>query len=86
MKWITSNWRVIVMALAGIDVVGNAVIKYIEANPKTDWHGLLIAVGMALFAWLKTGPGDLTKSQAEQLAEKRAADAVRRSVPPSGGD
>jgi hypothetical protein len=89
-KWFASNWRYIVMVLAAIDVVGNALVKYLETGGKPDVNGLLLVAGTALFAWLKTAPGDVTKTQAKQLAHDHASE-VLRSVsmsppPPKNGD
>lgn len=76
--WMKDNWRYCLMALAAVDFVGNAVIKYLEeSGDKTDWQGVAMAAGLALFTYLKKAPGDLTRDQAKQLAHDHASEALR---------
>lgn len=85
MKFNAKTIRLGLMVLAALDVAGTAALQYVEDNPgNLDWRRVLFTVGIALFAWLKKAPGDLTHSEAKQMAHEHASDVLAKaSLPPA---
>lgn len=83
MDWLKNNHGKIVVAVGFLTALAAAVSQYLVDDKTPTWQELALAIGAALMAWYKTAPGDLTKTQAEEMAHDHAADVLTKaSLPP----
>lgn len=79
---LTQEQRHLLTATIGmLTLVAGPVLDYVLSGEVINRAGVLAAIGIGLAAWAKQRKGDVTIVDAERLAEKRVAEAVRNSIP-----
>jgi hypothetical protein len=79
MDFFKKHWVTIAAILGGIEAIYASIDSLLAKGEAPSAHQIAVTAGVALFAYLLKRPGDLTKAQADEHAEK----AVRKAVLPN---
>lgn len=67
MKFLKDNWRYMTMIGAALGFLATATSEYLDGDLTPTWQELAMVL---VFAYLKKGPGDLTKNEHKAKVEE----------------
>lgn len=78
MQFIKKHWVTIAAVIGALEAVYAAIDGLLQNGEAPTGHQVAVTAGVALFTYMMRRPGDLSKQQANEHAEKAAVDAVKR--------